>query len=299
MKALPSTLAGVTALAAVAATMSLGSTPAHASCADVSTDLLAEINQRGTIRIGYVNSKPYQFKNEEGELEGVIVNAAQKLADELLQVDIEWVEAKWDTMIAGLQSEKYDIIMSNVARRPNRAESVWFTKPWIIGAQSFLVREDDDIQNKADIDQPGNTVVVRLGSAAHITYTENNPDFFEHAEIKSLAPPALPEQEVASGRAVAWGAGMTETGQVARANPDWAESIILPETPRSVGAGFVVPQCQHNLLHYMNIFMDTLIESRFFIEQAEQYPDLVVDAIVAPTQTMGDLDRVYGEEWNQ
>lgn len=264
--------------------------PALAANCSNAPDLLEEIQKRGTIRIGYVQSKPYQFKNDQGELEGVVVNAAKMLTDELLKVEAEWIEAGWDTMIAGLQADRYDIILSNTARRPNRAVSVWFTKPWIIGAQTFLVRGDSDVRTLADLDKPGNVVVVRLGSAAHITYTENNPDFFQHAEIKSLAPPALPEQEVASGRAIAWGAGMTETQQVARANTDWADSITLPETPRSVGAGFIVPQCQFNLLHYMDVFVDTLIESQFFIKQAELYPDLVVDAIVAPTSTMGDLE---------
>lgn len=262
-------------------------------------DLLEQIQKRGKIRVGYVNSKPYQFKNDEGVLEGVVVNATKFLADDLLKVDLEWVESTWGTMIAGLQADKYDIIMSNTARRPARAEAVWFTKPWIIGAQSFLTRKDDNVATLADLDKPGNVIVVRLGSAAHITYTENSPDFFKFATVKALGPEGLPEQEVASNRAVAWGAGMTETAQVAKANPEWARSIILPETPRSVGAGFIVPQCQDNLLHYMNIFMDTLIESRFFIKQAEVYPDLVVGAIVAPTQTMGDLDRLFGPDWNK
>ena len=74
-----------------------------------------------------------------------------------------------------------------------------------------------------------------------------------------------------------------------RANPDWARSIVLPETPRSVGAGFIAAQCQFNLLHYMNIFVDDLIETLFFIKQAELYPDLVRNAIVVPTKLMGDL----------
>lgn len=278
-----------TVMAAAAALIGFAATsPAlSASCSDA-PDLLEEIQKRGTIRIGWINSKPYQFRNEDGELEGVLVNAANMLTDELLNVEAEWVEAKWDTFIAGLQAGKYDVVISNVARRPNRATSVWFTKPWIIGYQSFLVHKDADIDSLEDLDQEGNTITVRLGSAAHITYTENNPDFFQNAELKALAPPALPEQEVASRRAVAWGAGMTETQQVARANPEWAESIVLPETPRSVGAGFVVPQCQHNLLHYMNIFVDTLIETQFMVKQAELYPDLVLDAVVAPTELFGD-----------
>ncbi len=281
---------GIAVATAVMSVFLANSPVRAANCADA-PDMLEEIQKRGTIRIGWINSKPYQFRNENGELEGVLVNAATMLSDELLGVEAEWVEAKWDTFIAGMQSDKYDIVISNVARRPNRAVSVWFTKPWIIGYQSFLVRKDADVSTLSDLDQEGQTVVVRLGSAAHITYTENNPDFFQHAELKSLAPPALPEQEVASGRAIAWGAGMTETQQVARANPDWAKAIVLPETPRSVGAGFVIPQCQHNLLHYMNIFVDTLIETQFMVKQAELYPDLVLGAVVQPTQLMGDAAR--------
>jgi len=261
-----------------------------ASCGNT-PDLLEEILKRGKIRIGWINSKPFQYRNEKGELEGAFVNAGNMLGKELLKVEVEWVEAKWDTFIAGLQSGKYDVVISNVARRPNRAVSVWFTKPVVIGSQTFLVRKDKNIKKLADLDKPGSTVVVRLGSAAHITYTENEKDFFKNARIKSVAPPALPEQEVASGRAVAMGAGSIETQQIARANPDWAEVVVLPESPRSVGAGFVVPQCQHNLLHVMDTFADTLIETQFLVKQAEIYPDLVAGSIVAPTRLIGDLPR--------
>ncbi len=261
-----------------------------ANCSNA-PDLLEEILKRGKIRIGWINSKPFQFRNERGELEGAFINAGNMLGEELLKVEVEWVEAKWDTFIAGLQSNKFDIVISNVARRPNRAVSVWFTKPVVIGSQTFLVRKDANIKQRSDIDKDGNTIVVRLGSAAHITYTENDPDFFSNASIKSVAPPALPEQEVASGRAIAMGAGSVETQQIARANSDWAEVVVLPESPRSVGAGFVMQQCQHNLLHYMNTFVDTIIETNFMMEQADLYPDIVLDAVVAPTRLVGDVPR--------
>lgn len=265
------------------------SLPATAANCSTAPDLLEEILKRGKIRIGWINSRPFQYRNEKGKLEGAFVNAGNMLGEELLKVEVEWVEAKWDTFIAGLQSGKFDVVISNVARRPNRAVSAWFTKPVVIGSQSFLVRKDSGIKTLADLDKEDSTVVVRLGSAAHITYTENDKDFFQNARIRSLAPPALPEQEVASGRAVAMGAGMVEAGQIARANPDWAEVIMLPESPRSVGAGFVMLQCQHNLLHYMNTFVDTIIETQFMAKQKKLYPELELDAIVAPTQLIGDL----------
>ncbi len=254
-------------------------------------DMLEEILKRGKIRIGWINSKPFQYRNEKGQLEGAFINAGNMLGEEFLKVEVEWVEAKWDTFMAGLQSGKFDIVISNVARRPNRAVSAWFTKPVVIGAQTFLVRKDANITQLSDIDKPDSNIVVRLGSAAHITYTENDKDFFKNANIKSVAPPALPEQEVASGRAIAMGAGSVETQQIARANPDWAKVVVLPESPRSVGAGFVMQQCQHNLLHYMNTFVDTIIETQFMVKQAELFPDIVLDAIVAPTQLIGDLSR--------
>ncbi|MCP5381569.1 MAG: transporter substrate-binding domain-containing protein [Kordiimonadaceae bacterium] len=282
--------AGILTALIVILSISFFATAQAASCGNA-PDLLEEILKRGKIRIGWINSKPFQYRNEKGELEGAFVNAGNMLGKELLNVDVEWVEAKWDTFIAGLQSGKYDVVISNVARRPNRAVSVWFTKPVVIGSQTFLVRKDKNIKKLADLDKPGATIVVRLGSAAHITYTENEKDFFKNARIKSVAPPALPEQEVASGRAVAMGAGSIETQQIARANPDWAEVVVLPESPRSVGAGFVVPQCQHNLLHVMDTFADTLIETQFLVKQAEIYPDLVAGSIVAPTRLIGDLPR--------
>ncbi|MDG1437479.1 MAG: transporter substrate-binding domain-containing protein [Emcibacteraceae bacterium] len=261
-----------------------------ANCSNA-TDALEDILKRGKIRIGWINSKPFQYRNERGELEGVFINAGNMLGEELLKVEVEWVEAKWDTFIAGLQSGKFDIVISNVARRPNRASSVWFTKPVVIGSQTFLVRKDANIKQLSDIDKPGNNIVVRLGSAAHITYTENDKEFFTNATIKSVAPPAIPEQDVASGRAIAMGAGSIETQQIARANPDWAEVVVLPESPRSVGAGFVMQQCQHNLLHFMNTFVDTIIETNFMAKQAELYPDFVLDAVVAPTRLIGDISK--------
>ena len=144
-------------------------------------DKLVEIKKNGEIRVCFVPSKPYQFKDPKtGELVGAVVEAAKELTGKYLKVKLKWVETDWQTMIAALQADKCDIIMSNTGRGLGRAESVWFTKPWIIGAQSFFVRKKDNIRNKADIDKPGNVVVVRLGSRAHKTYTEQNTDFFKN-----------------------------------------------------------------------------------------------------------------------
>ncbi len=41
----------------------------------------------------------------------------------------------------------------------------------------------------------------------------------------------------------------------------------------------------------MNTFVDTIIETNFMAEQADIYPDIVLDAVVAPTRLIGDIPR--------
>jgi len=264
------------------------------SCVNAETcsqydDLLNDILERKEIKVGWVSAKPFQYRDEYGKLTGAFVNAGNMLAADLLDVKITWIEARWDTFIAGLQSGKFDVVISNVARRPNRATSVWFTKPIAIGSQALLVRKSSGPLQLSDIDTPDNTIVVRMGSAAHITYAENSSNFFKKVAIKPIVPPVSPEQEVASGHAIAMGAPLSELAQIVRANSDWAKILTLPNLPSSGGIGFVVPQCQHNLLHFMNLFVDTLIETSFMLEQVEHFPDLVAEEYVAPTTLIGDL----------
>lgn len=250
------------------------------------TDLLEEIVKRGEIRVGTVLSAPYVMKNpKSGELEGAVVDMGARLAKGL-NVKLTWVETGFDTMIAGLQAGQYDIVMTISGRGLSRAQSVWFTKPWIIGAQSFLVRKDDHLRTREDLDKEGNVIVVTLGSQAHTLYTKTDPNFFKHATVKALTAPALPAQEVASGRAVAFGDGMTETGQIAKEFPEWAQSIILPETRKATGAGFIVPQGQANLLHYMDLFIDDMIQSEYVLGLADKW-GMVKDAIVTGYPTYG------------
>lgn len=178
----------------------------NAETCSQSSDLLNDILERKEIKVGWVGAKPFQYRDENGKLTGAFVNAGNMLAADFLDVKITRIEARWDTFISGLQSGKFDVVISNVARRPNRATSVWFTKPIAIGFQALLVRKDRGPLQLLDIDQPNNTIVVRMGSAAHITYTENSSNFFKNATIKPIIPPVSPEQEVASGRAFAMGA---------------------------------------------------------------------------------------------
>ena len=266
--------------------------PARADQCRIDTpDLLEQIKHRGELRVGYVNSKPYVYRDlSSGKLQGVVVEAADMLTSRFLHVKLTWVEARWDTMIAGLQAGKYDIIMTNVGRGQERAEAVWFTTPWIMGQTAFLVRKKDAPHTLADLDKPGNVIEVVAGERAFAVFTQESPHFFKNATIKPVVPPASPEQDVAGGRAVAYAAGNIDVYTVAQANPDWADMLILPESPRANGAAFVVPQCQMNWLQYMNVYMDTLIEGRYLYQWAQQY-GLPTDSIVAPRATFGDLKK--------
>ena len=61
--------------------------PVFAANCSTAPDMLEEILKRGKIRIGWINSKPFQYRNIRGELEGALVNAGNMLGEELLKVE--------------------------------------------------------------------------------------------------------------------------------------------------------------------------------------------------------------------
>ncbi|EIF65008.1 amino acid ABC transporter, periplasmic amino acid-binding protein, partial [Burkholderia pseudomallei 1258a] len=77
-------------------------------------DLLDEVKQRGTLRIGLEGTfPPFNSKNPQGELVGFDVDIAKAIAAKL-GVKPEFVTTEWSGIIAGLQAGKFDVIVNQV-----------------------------------------------------------------------------------------------------------------------------------------------------------------------------------------
>ena len=92
---------------------------------------------------------PYEFV-ENGEYEGIDVEIAGKIAEELnLELVIEDVE--FGSIIAGVESGKYDMGMAGMTVTDERKESVNFSETYAVAVQSVIVPADSDIKSIDDI----------------------------------------------------------------------------------------------------------------------------------------------------
>jgi len=107
-------------------------------------NLLEEIKAKGVITVGIEGTyPPYTYHDEStDELTGYDVEIARAIAEKL-GVEVEFVETKWDSIIAGLDAERYDAIINQVGITPERQEKYDFSQPYTYTRGSLIVHEDN------------------------------------------------------------------------------------------------------------------------------------------------------------
>ena len=107
-------------------------------------DLLKEIQERGSLLIGTEGTyAPFTFHDETGKLVGYDVEIAEAIAEKL-GVKAEFVETNWDSCIAGLDANRYDVVMNQVGITPERQEKYDFSTPYTVTRAALIVASDND-----------------------------------------------------------------------------------------------------------------------------------------------------------
>jgi polar amino acid transport system substrate-binding protein len=135
---------------------------------------LAQIKQRGTLRVGVTQAPPWYSKDpKSGDwTTGVGVSVGKAMATSL-GVKFEPVEVTWGTAIAALQGNKIDM-MSMMDATPERAQAVDFPKtPLLFYSLAVLARDDLAVKAWADLDQPSVRIAVPQASSMDKFLTEN------------------------------------------------------------------------------------------------------------------------------
>lgn len=126
---------------------------------------LTTVQKTGVLRVGWAPWYPYAYKDPKtNAVSGLTVDLVNDLAKKL-NVKVQWVEDGWGTMIAGLQAEKFDMLMP-MAITPPRAEAATFTQPFMKTNLGVMVRKADSQKYKSwhDMDQDGIAITVAMGS---------------------------------------------------------------------------------------------------------------------------------------
>jgi L-cystine transport system substrate-binding protein len=144
-------------IAAAAALQTLILAPA------VAGENLDQIKAAGVIKIGTEGTyAPFTFHNADNKLVGFDVEIGQAVAEKL-GVKAEFVEGKWDGLIAGIDANRYDAVINQVGITEARKEKYDFSDPYIV-SKAVLIVKDDNAEIKSFEDLKGKTSAQSLSS---------------------------------------------------------------------------------------------------------------------------------------
>ena len=152
----------------------LASTCATAAWSQSADGTLAQVKQRGSLRVGVTQAPPWYSKDpKSGDWSsGVGVSVGKAMAASL-GVKFEPVEVSWGTAIAALQGNKIDM-MSMMDATPERAQAVDFPKtPLLYYSLAVLARDDLPVKAWADLDKPSVRIAVPQASSMDKFLSEN------------------------------------------------------------------------------------------------------------------------------
>lgn len=158
--------AGALSLAGCSGSSSAAAGSAAADAAGAN-DLLAVIKERGTIIVALEGAwQPWSYHDEADALVGYDVEVARAIAEKL-GVEPEYVESDWDSLFAGMDSGRYDMVCNGVEITEERSKTYDFTTPYGYIHTAIAVRGDND-EIKSFEDLAGKTTANSLAS----TYME-------------------------------------------------------------------------------------------------------------------------------
>ena len=137
------------------------------SAAGSSADQLAAIQASGKLIVALEGAwQPWSYHDESDTLVGYDVEVSRAIAEKL-GVEPEYVESDWDSLFAGLDAGRFDIVCNGVEVTDERAKTYDFTTPYGYIHTALAVRKDnEDIKSFEDL--KGKTTANSLAS----TYME-------------------------------------------------------------------------------------------------------------------------------
>lgn len=193
----------------------------------------ADIEKSGTL-IAATGGDLKPFNYFEGkELTGFEVELTQALA-ERLGLKLEWKVLSFDSLLAGLQRDRWDLVISSHGITEDRAKVVDFSDPHYCGGAT-IVAKNPAISKKTDL--AGKTVAVQTGTS-FLAALQKDPDI---GTVKNFPLDRDARAAVVSGRADAWVTDKFVAAEAIRLVPEAGlhigELLFVERMAAAVGKG--------------------------------------------------------------
>ncbi len=211
-------------------------------------DVLDDILDKRTIRVGVAEFVPWTIKTKSGELIGFEIDVARKIASDM-GVKPEFKVYEWDKIIPALQQGEIDIIAGGMAITPHKALQVNFTQPIATSGISIATNTNKTkgINSLRHLDDERVIIAVVADTLA---YSVANT-FFGNATIKVFADSSLAEKEILEDRAHAYLASVPEVNFLALKNKNTVD-VPMAEPIMASSEGLAVKKGEQQLLNFLN-----------------------------------------------
>ena len=226
------TLAGATGLLAACA----GGSGSGTSSSQTTSDLLEAIKSAGKIRIGVEGTyRPYTYHDASGKLAGFEYDIAETLAKDL-GVSAEFIETPWDSLIAGVDAGRYDIVLNNVAPTEERKKKYDFSVPYAHSRARVGVKKNSSLQNVSEIS--GHTAAQSATSNYRSLVEERGTTIIEVAGFDEAT------EQVLSGRADRTANDSVSFAEYFKEHPDADLRLLEGEVGAGTDVAILLPKGQ-------------------------------------------------------
>ena len=127
---------------------------------------LKAVKDRGTLIVGFCAAyPPFESRNAKtGKFEGFDVDMGAALAEQL-GVKVEFRDAEWPGLIAGVNKGDFDVLITCMSRSETKGKNVNMTDTYFEVPDVIVVRNNDK-RIKSEADLKGKIVGAQLGSGA-------------------------------------------------------------------------------------------------------------------------------------
>ena len=137
---------------AAAGVLSLAGCSSSKSASSAAANKLETVQSNGKLVVALEGAwQPWSFHDESDALVGYDVEVSRAIAEKL-GVEPEYVESDWDSLFAGLDAGRYDLVCNGVEVTEERAKTYDFTTPYGYIHTALAVRKDnEDIKSFEDL----------------------------------------------------------------------------------------------------------------------------------------------------
>lgn len=125
--------------------------------------------EKGVLKVGMeIGYPPMEYYDVDGKTPIGFDVALGNAVAERLGLTVEFIDTAWDGIFAGLETNKYDVVMSSATITPERLESMDFSAPYVGNGQAIVVQSASNFRPEGPQDLAGKVVAYQAETTSDL-----------------------------------------------------------------------------------------------------------------------------------